>query len=77
MDDYVLDIQKIQDQLHHVANAIMTGIPDVFPPDKYDKEDAISLKKVPKKEAAWATIKNVLVFEFDGNPGEHTMWLTD
>ena len=63
MDDYiVLAIPKIQDQLHHVANAIMTGIHDVFPPDKDDKEDAISLKKILKKEAVWETIKNVLVF---------------
>ena len=51
MDDYiVLDIPKIQDQLHHVANTIMTGIHDVFPPDKYDKEDAISLKKIIKRK---------------------------
>ena len=42
MDDYiVLAIPKIQDQLHHVANAIMKGIHDVFSPDKDDKEDAI------------------------------------
>ena len=76
MYDYiVLAIPKIQDQLHHVADAIMTGIHDVFPPDNYDEEDAISLKK--KKEAACATIKNFLVFEFDGNPGEHTIWLTE
>ena len=47
MDDYIfLAIPKIQYQLHHVANAIMTGIHDVFPPDKDDKEDAISLKKI-------------------------------
>ena len=40
MDDYiVLDISKIQDQLKHVTNAIMTGIHDVFPPDKDDKDD--------------------------------------
>ena len=32
MDDYiVLAIPKSQDQLHHIANAIMTGIHDVFP----------------------------------------------
>ena len=55
----------------------MTGIHDVFPPYKDDKEDAISLKKILKKESAWATIKNVLEFEFDGNPGEHTIWLTE
>ena len=40
----------------------MTGIHDVFPPNKDDKEDAISLKRIPKKEAVWATIKNVLGF---------------
>ena len=70
MDDYiVLAIPKIQDQLHHVSNKTTTGIHDVFPPNKDNKEDAISLKKILKKEAAWATIKNVLGFEFDGNPG--------
>ena len=38
MDDYiVLDIPKKKNQLHHVANAIMTGIHDVFLPDKDDK----------------------------------------
>ena len=53
MDDYiVLAIPKSQDQLHHVTNAIMTGIHYVFPQDKDDNEDAISLKKVMKKEAA-------------------------
>ena len=53
MDDYItLAIPRIQYQLHHVSNAIITGIHDVFPPDKDDKEDAISLNKIPKKEAA-------------------------
>ena len=38
MDDYIaLAIPKCQDKLHHVTNAIMTGIHDVFPPDKNDK----------------------------------------
>ena len=78
MDDYiVLDILKIKDQIHHFANAIMTGIHDMFTPDKDDQEDAISIYKMLKKEAAWTTVKNVLGFEFDGNPGEHTMWLTE
>ena len=78
VDDYiVLDIPKSKDQIHNVANAIMTGIHDVFPPYKYDKEDAIYLKKIQKKEAAWATIKNMLGFGFDGNPGEHTIRITE
>ena len=73
----MLDIPRTQDQLHHVVNAIMTGIHDVFPPDKYDKEDSISLIKIMKKESAWAIIKNVLVFEFDGNQGEYIVCLTE
>ena len=55
----------------------MTGIHDVFPPEKDDREYAISLKKILKKEAAWTVITNVLGFEFYGNPGEHTIWLTE
>ena len=74
MDYYIMfSIPKIHDKLHHIANTITIGIHDVFPPDKDDKENYISLKKILKKEAVWATIKNVLGFEFDGNPGEHTI----
>ena len=63
MDDCIaLAIPRSQDQLHHVANAITTGIHYVFTPDKDDKEDAISLKKILKKESAWAIIKYVLGF---------------
>ena len=72
----MLVIPRIQDQLHHVYNAVITGIHDVFPPDKNDDEDAISHKKVLKKEGAWAVVKNVLVFGFDGNPG-YAIWLTE
>ena len=54
MDDYiVLVIPRSQYQLHHVSNSIITGIHDMFPPDKDDKKDAISLKKIMKKEATW------------------------
>ena len=49
----------------------------MFSPDKDDDEYAISLKKILKKEIAWAIINNVLGFEFDGNPGNHTIWLTE
>ena len=55
----------------------MAGIHDAPPPDKDDDEDAISIKKILKKEGAWEIIKNVLGFEFDGNPGEQTIWLTE
>ena len=30
-----------------------------------------------KKEGAWANIKNVMGFEFDGNPGGHAICLTE
>ena len=50
MGDYiVLAIPGSHDQLHHVYNTIMTGIYDVFPPNKDNKEDAISLKKILKR----------------------------
>ena len=26
---------------------------------------------------AWAVVKEILGFEFDGNPGKHTIWLTN
>ena len=55
----------------------MTGIHDSFLLDKDDDEDAISLKKILKKEVAWAVIKNMLGFDFDGNPGKHTIWFTE
>ena len=55
----------------------MTGINDVFLPDKDDDQDVISLKKILKKEVAWAVIRNVLGFDFDGKPGEHTICLTE
>ena len=78
MDDYiVLDIPRSHDQPHHIDNAILTGIYYVIAPDKYDKEDAISLKQILKKEAAWGIIKNVLGFQFDGNQGEHIIWFTE
>ena len=50
MDDYiVLAIPRIQDKLHHLSNTIITGSHDVFPTDKYDKENGIFLKKILKR----------------------------
>ena len=50
MDNYIaLYTPRIQYQLNHVANAIMPGIHDMLTLYKYDKEDAISLKKIIKK----------------------------
>ena len=52
------------------------GIHDVLPLDRKDEDDPIFLKKILKKEGAWAVVKYVLGFNFDGNPGEHTIWPT-
>ena len=40
-------------------------------------KDAISIKIFLKEGGAWAVIQNFLGFYFDGNQGEHTIWLTD
>ena len=55
----------------------MTGIHYVLSLDKDDNKDEISLKKILKYEGDWAIKKNVLRFDFDGNPGEHTIWLIE
>ena len=77
VDDFiVLAIQRSQEDLRHIANTVLQRINDVIPPDEIDDDDAISLKKVLKREGAWAVINEILGFEFDGNPHKHTVWLT-
>ncbi len=51
VDDFVnLVIPTSQEHLWHVANTIMEGIHDVFPPDQDDSNDPISEKKFLKTE---------------------------
>ena len=46
MDNYIeLAIPRSRDQLHNVANAVMTGIHDVFPPEKDHNEDEYPSRK--------------------------------
>ena len=74
VDDYIsLAIPTSQEQLEHVANAVMTGIHDVFPADENDEEDPISLKKLRKLESMWMVMKDILGFTFDGV--NKTIWL--
>ena len=74
VDDYIsLAIPTSREQLEHVANAVMTGIHDVFPADANDEEDSISLKKCKKLESMWMIMKDILGFTFDGV--EKTIWL--
>ena len=60
-----------------MANVVMHGIHDVFPANENNKKDPILLKKMLKKEGAWAVVKEILGFDFDGNPDAHTMTLPD
>ena len=76
VDDFmgiVIPISK--EQLDHVANAIMSGIHDVFPADIIDSNDPISEKKLEKGEAQFSTLKTLLGFDFDGK--RKTMWLEE
>eukprot|EP00956_Cyclotella_meneghiniana_P034528 scaffold105814_cov64-Cyclotella_meneghiniana.AAC.1 len=67
VDDFIpMAIATSQEQLRHVANAVMQGIHDVFPACEIDENDPISLKKLKKLEGEWALVKDVLGFTFDG-----------
>ena len=51
VDDFIpMAIATSQEQLRHVANAVMQGIHDVFPACEIDENDPISLKKFKKLE---------------------------
>ncbi len=74
VDDFMsLVIPVSQEQLRHVANAIMHGIHDVFPPDEEDSNDPISEKKLKKGEGRYDTRTTLLGFDFDGKG--KAMWL--
>ena len=67
MDEYVaMAIPTSQEQLRHIANAVMTSVYDVFPPDEDDSKNPLSLKKLLKLEGMWALHKDILGFMFDG-----------
>jgi hypothetical protein len=74
VDDFMsLVIPVSREQLRHVANVMMHGIHDVFPPDINDDEDPISEKKMKKGEGLYDTKKMLLGFNFNGDA--KTMWL--
>jgi hypothetical protein len=67
VDDFLaLAIGLSQEQLQHVADAVLHGIHDVFPVDEVDENDPISLKKLKKQDGEWALQKDMLGFTFDG-----------
>jgi hypothetical protein len=61
-----LVIPTSQEQLDHIAMAIMTGIHDVFPTNIVDSNDSISEKKLKKGEGKYSTLQMLLGFNFDG-----------
>ena len=75
VDDFMsLVIPISKSQLRHTADAVMTGIHDVFPAnDEDDGNDPISEKKLKKLEGQYSTVKTLLGFDFDGI--SKTMWL--
>jgi hypothetical protein len=74
VDDFMsLVIPVSREQLRHVANAIMHGIHDVFPPDEVDSNDPISEKKLKRGKGIYNTRITLLGFDFDGKG--KTMWL--
>jgi hypothetical protein len=76
MDDYIgLTTATVRDQLDHVANSIMCGIHDIFPPEAVDEDDPISFKKLLKGEGSWDVIKEILGFCFHG--ADKTIWVAE
>jgi hypothetical protein len=68
VDDFIpMAMATSQEQLEHVANAVMHRIHDVFPADPEEENDPISMKKLLKKEGQWALTKDCLGFTFDGD----------
>jgi hypothetical protein len=67
VDDFMaLAIALSKEQVRHVANALLTGIHDVFPADEEDENDPVSLKKLKQLEGQFALDKEMLGFDFDG-----------
>jgi hypothetical protein len=76
MDDFMgLAIPTSCKVLDHVANGVICGIHDMFPPKEDEADDPFSLKKLLQRDGAWDTIKELLGFVF--NRTDHTMWLSE
>lgn len=76
VDDFIaFVVATSQQQLDHVANAVMHGIHDVFPPTVDDGVDPISHKKLGKGDGQFRTRKCILGFDFDGE--QKTIWLEE
>ena len=62
VDDFIsIVIPTSQEQLRHIANAIMEGIHDIFPPDDGDANDPLSEKMLLKQDGQYDVLKTALV----------------
>jgi hypothetical protein len=78
VDDYMsMAVATSQQQLNHIASALMHGIHDVFPPHEDPDQDSLSYKKIKKGEAAWAVRGDLLGFTVDGGIGPKSIWLEE
>jgi hypothetical protein len=76
VNDFIaLAIPIFQEQLNHVANAMMLGIHDLFPPTAAVADDPILHKKLTNGEGKWANVKEILGMSFDGT--DKTIWLSE
>jgi hypothetical protein len=76
IDDFMsIDIPTSQEQLEHMAAAVMTGIHDAFSADIVDGNDPILEKKLKTGEGHYSLFKTLLGFDFDGK--QKTMWLEE
>ncbi len=67
MDDYLgLVVPITAAQLEHVANRVLTGIHDMFPPDSIDANNPVALKNLLKMKAVRALHKNIMGFMSNG-----------
>ena len=74
VDDFMsLVIPVSNEQLRHVATAVLTGIHDVFSKHSVDSNNSISEKKLLKHEGRYVMLKTLLGFDFNGTAT--TMWL--
>ena len=61
-----LIIPVSQEQIRHVAMAVMTGIHEVFLPEDTDNNNPILEKKLKQGEGIYSTRKTLLGFDFNG-----------
>ena len=74
VDDFIgLVAASSQQELTHVARAVMHGMHDVFPAKRKEEDDLNSVKKLKKGDGAFVLENDALGFDFDG--GERTLIL--